>query len=139
MKDLACSDVWGPNIDSEVGMTVKSCKSCQRNQAMPAIAQIHPWEKTTAPWMRIHIDFAGPFLEKMFLIIYDSYSKWTDAIPMTNITSPSVISHFRCTFCIHGIPYFKVSYNGPSLASQEFNNFHKLNEIKHLMIAPYHL
>ena len=53
---------------------------------MTAKAPIHPLEKTAAPWMRIHIDFAGPFLGKMFLIIYGSYSKWIDAIPMTNIT-----------------------------------------------------
>ena len=89
--------------------------------------------------MRIHIDFAGPFLGKMFLIIYDSYSKWIDAIPMTNITSSEVIDRLKCTFSIHGIPYFIVSDNGPSLESQKFNTFCKLNEIKHLTIAPYHL
>ena len=86
--------------------------------------------------MRIHIDFAGPFLGKMFLIVYDSYSKWIDVIPMTNLTLPAVIDHLRCAFSIHGIPYFIVSENGPSLASQEFNTFCKLNRIKHLKIAP---
>ena len=88
--------------------------------------------------MRIHIDFAGPFFGKMFLIIYDSYLKWTDAIPMTNITLSEVINRLRCTFSIHGIPYFIVSDNAALLASQEFNNFCKLNGIKHLTIAPYH-
>ena len=88
--------------------------------------------------MRIHIDFAGPFLGKMFLIIYDSYSKWIDAIPMTNITSSEVINRLRCTFSIHGIPCFIVSDNGTLLASQEFNIFCKLNGIKHLTTAPYH-
>ena len=88
--------------------------------------------------MRIHIDFADPFLEKIFLIIYDSYSKWIDAIPMTNITLSAVIDRLTYTFSIHGIPYFMVSDNGPSLASQEFNTFCKLNGIKHLTIAPYH-
>ena len=100
MKALACCYVWWPNIDSEIEMTMKSCKSCQVNQAMPARAAIHPWEKTTAPWARIHIDFAGPFLGKMFLIIYDSYSKWIDAITMTNITSSAVIDRLRCTFSL---------------------------------------
>ena len=88
--------------------------------------------------MRIHIDFAGPFLEKMFLIIYDSYSKWIDAIPVANITSSAVVDHLRCTFSVHVLPYFIVSDNGPSLASQEFNTFCKSNGIKHLTIAPYH-
>ena len=88
--------------------------------------------------MRIHVDFAGPFLGKMFLIIYDSYSKWIDAVPMTNITSSAAIDCLRSTFSIHGIPYFIVSDNGPSLVSEEFKKFCKLNGIKHLTITPYH-
>ena len=43
--------------------------------------------------MRIHIDFAGPFLRKMFLIIYDSFSRWTNATSVTNITLSEVINH----------------------------------------------
>ena len=84
---------------------------------MSVKAPIHPWEKTTAPRMRTHIDFPGPLLGKMFLIIYDSYLKWIDAVPMTNITSSAEIGCLRCTFSIHGIPYFVVSDNGTSLAS----------------------
>ena len=95
-------------------------------------------KKKPALWRRIHIDFTGPFLGKMFLIIYDSYSKWIDTIPMTNITSSEVIDRLRCAFSIHRIPYFVVSDDEPSLASQEFNTFCKLNGIKHLMIAPYY-
>ena len=38
----------------------------QINHTMPAKAPAHPWEKTTSPWVRLHIDFAGPFLDKMF-------------------------------------------------------------------------
>ena len=49
MKALARSYVWWPNIDSEIEMTMKSGKSCQINQAMPARATVHPWEKTTSP------------------------------------------------------------------------------------------
>ena len=52
MKALARSYIWWPNIDNDIEMTVKSCNSCQMNQAMPSKAPIHPWEKTTAPWMR---------------------------------------------------------------------------------------
>ena len=66
MKALARSYVWWSNIDSEIEMIVKSCKSCQINQTMPTKVPIYPWEKTTAPWMRIYIDFAGPSWEKYF-------------------------------------------------------------------------
>ena len=118
MKALVRSYIWWPNIDNDIEMTVKLFNSCQMNQKMPSKAPIHPWEKTTASWMRIHVDFAGPYFGKMFLIIYDSYSKWIGAIPMTNITSSAVIDRLRSTFSIHEIPYFIVSDNGPSLVSE---------------------
>ena len=56
--------------------------------------------------MRTDTDFAGYFLGKMFLIICDSYWKWTKGISMTNITSSAVIDRLRCTFSIQGISYF---------------------------------
>jgi hypothetical protein len=42
---------------------VKQCFGCQKNQNMPAIAPLHPWEWPSSPWERVHIDFAGPFLD----------------------------------------------------------------------------
>ena len=62
---------------------------------------------------------------------------FNDAIPMTNITS-AVIDCLRSTFSIHRILYFIVSDNGPSLTSEEFKKFCKLNGMKYLTIAPYH-
>ena len=76
MKALACSYVWWAGMDIEIENTVKTCNACQINHTMPAKAPAHPWEKTTSPWVRLHIDFASPFLDKMFFIIYDSFSKW---------------------------------------------------------------
>ena len=31
----------------------------------PQVAPLHPWVWPEAPWRRIHIDFAGPFMGKM--------------------------------------------------------------------------
>ena len=42
MKVHAYVYVWWPNVDSEIEMAVKPCKSCRINQAMPAKAPIHP-------------------------------------------------------------------------------------------------
>ena len=138
MKALARSYVWWPGMDNEIENTVKSCKSCQINHTMPAKAPVHPWEKTTSPWVRLHIDFAGSFMDKMFFIIYDSYSKWINVIPMKKIKTVLVISCLRNVFSTHGIPCFLVSDNGTSFSSQEFDVFCKLNGIKNLKISPYH-
>ncbi|KAL6480987.1 hypothetical protein MHYP_G00090670 [Metynnis hypsauchen] len=77
MKGLARSYMWWPNIDAEVEALVKACATCQENQNSPPVAPLHPWEVPDKPWRRIHIDYAGPWMGRMFLIIVDAYSKWT--------------------------------------------------------------
>ena len=42
------------------------------------MAPLHPWEWPGKPWSRIHIDYAGPFQGRMFLVIVDSHSKWLE-------------------------------------------------------------
>ena len=92
---------------------------------MPPKAPAHPWEKTTSPWVRLHIDFAGPFLDKMFFIIYDSFSKWINVIPVKNVKAISLISSLRNVFSTHGIPYFPVRDNGSSFQVRNLMNFVK--------------
>lgn len=138
MKALARSFVWWPAMDKAIEQKVKSCQSCQLHQAMPAKAPIHPWESPEAPWVRLHIDYAGPFLGKMFFILYDSYSKWVDVFPMKNISANLTINCLRHSFSTHGLPHIIVSDNGPSFISNEFKNFCSLNGIKHVTTAPYH-
>jgi len=35
---------------------------------------MHPWEYPEKPWSRVHVDYAGPQLAKMFFIVVDVYS-----------------------------------------------------------------
>ena len=38
---------------------------------------------------RLHIDYAGPFLGKMFSVIIDAFSKWFD-VQVVNAATPRV-------------------------------------------------
>lgn len=87
MKALPRSYMWWPNMDAEVEALVKSCVSCQESRSSPPVAPLHPWEIPDKPWRRIHIDYAGPWLGRMFLIIVDAYSKWIDRYSVSS--SPS--------------------------------------------------
>ena len=53
---------------------------------MPASAPFYPWERKNNPWVRLHIDYLGPFMGKMFLVIVDSYSKWVEVFPVSHST-----------------------------------------------------
>ena len=69
MKTLARSYVWWPKMDQDIQEMVAKCSNCQDHQRAPARAWLHPWEYPRAPWKRIHLDFAGPYHNRMFLIV----------------------------------------------------------------------
>ena len=92
MKSLARSYLWWPGLDKELERYVQHCEACQTVRNAPAPAPLHPWLWPTKPWMRIHVDFAGPFQGKMYFIIVDAHSKWPEVIPMSTTTSNQTIA-----------------------------------------------
>ena len=86
MKAMARSYVWWPGLDAQIEEKCKTCVSCQRIQKTPSLTPLHPWPWPTAPWQRIHIDFAGPFEGRMFFVVVDAHSKWPEVIVMDSTT-----------------------------------------------------
>ena len=111
---------------------------CQLHQNNTAKSPVHPWEWTSKPWVRIHIDYAGSFLIKMFLIIIDSHSKWLEVIPTSDAGSKETIKILRSVFATHDLPGQCVSDNGSAFMSIEFEEFLQLNGIKQIRTSPYH-
>lgn len=75
MKGHARSYVWWPGLDSDIERKVLVCATCYQTRNAPPRAPVHAWEFSTKPWSRIHVDFAGPFMGRFFLLIIDSFSK----------------------------------------------------------------
>ena len=137
MKSIARSYVWWPNIDKDIETLATTCDGCLQTRNMPLPVALHPWQLAERPWQRIHIDFAGPFLQNMFLIVVDSFSKWPEVIMMNSTTAAKTIEDLRVLFSRWGIPEQIVSDNGPQFKSEEFENFLSRNGIVHLTTAPY--
>ena len=138
MKGLARSHVWWPKIDAALEERVKSCEVCQAHQKTPAAVPLHPWEWPSRPWSRVHVDYAGPFMGKMFLLIIDAHSKWLDVHCVNSATTEATIEELRATFATHGLPEMIVSDNGSVFTSGEFKVFMQRNGIRHVASAPYH-
>ena len=138
MKALARSYIWWPKMDAAIEEAVKTCQICQQSRPSPPVAPLHPWEWPSKPWSRIHLDYAGPFMGSMHLIIVDAHSKWMDIHPMHTITSSKTIEILRIVFANHGLPQKVVTDNGPSFTSAEFRAFMMANGIIHVKSAPYH-
>ena len=58
-----------------------------RNRPSPPTAPVQPWKWPTRPWARVHLDYAGPFLGRMFLKAIDAHSKWMEVDTMSSTTS----------------------------------------------------
>ena len=139
-KQLARNYIWWPKLDEAIESMIKLCHTCQLNQKMPKKAKPHPWIRPENPWERIHIDYAGPFLNCMWMIVIDSYSKWLEVVNMhKNITAENTIRKLRPMFSRFGLCKILVSDNAPQLVKSEvFEKYCKQNGITHVPIPSYH-
>lgn len=136
MKTLARQHVYWPGMDEEIAQLVGRCTACQETRADPP-KTVHPWEHAEKPWSRIHIDHAGPFRNRLFLIVSDAYSRWYDVSVVSSTASSPTIARLRELFATHGLPDTIVSDNGRGFVSAEFEKFCSRNAIEHYRVAAY--
>ena len=134
MQSLARMHIYWPNIDADIVEFTKKSVLCHHDTNVP----LYPWAAPPEPWSRIHIDFAGPYEGRMFLIVIDAYTRWLEVIPVKNITSKTTVTKLREIFARFGLPRSIVSDNGPQLTSDEFEQFCREHDIKHIKVTPYH-
>ena len=134
MKSLARSYCgWSQDIEA----LVQACQPCQSVKNSPSASPLYPWLWPSKLWVRIHIDFAGPF-QKMFMLIVDAHSKWSEIIEMPSVTASKTIDELRKLFAAYGLPEQVVTDNGPQFIADEFTLFLKQNGVKHLKCSLYH-
>ena len=138
MKELSRSFFWWPQLGSDIEQLARKCLGCQVHQKAPPKASSHPWEWPSAPWERIHIDFAGPFMGHMYFIAVDAHSKWPEVHIMNSITASKTIDILRQIFGRSGVVKQIISDNGRTFTSEEFQTFCRNNGIIHKTSAPWH-
>lgn len=129
--------MWWPGLDADIERLVRDCDRCQSLQPDPPRAPHQPWSWPTAPWYRVHIDLAH-LLGYDCLIVYDTHTKWLEAIKLTYLSSYAVIEELRKLFAQFGLPVELVSDNGPQFASEEFARFTSCNGVRHVLVPAYH-
>ena len=86
----------------------------------------------------IHIDYAGPYLGRKFLIFMNVQSKWMDMAVVSSATSTATIEKPRTMFAIYIIPETLVSDNRTAFTSLEFQVFLKQSRIHQICTVSYH-
>lgn len=137
MKLLASTKLYWPNINKDIEATVKTCEKCAITGKSPIKCSLQTWPMPRAPWMRIHMDYAGPIDGYFFLVIVDAFSKWPEIFKTGTTTAAKTIELFAEVICRQGLCDVCVTDNGPQFVSKEFENFCKTMGIAHVKTAPY--
>ncbi len=87
-KSLARMYAWWPGINLDIEKSIRMCSSCQPT---PSPAPFSPWQWPSRPFAQLHLDFAGPFENKMFLVEINAHSKWIEDFCVSKATSSVVI------------------------------------------------
>ena len=125
------------SIETSIGTCCKAYNVCAVTAPAPA-AKLSPWPLPDEPWDRIHVDFAGPFLGNMWMLVMNAYSKWPSVVLMPNYpTKETTTIALDILFTTWGCPKTIVSDNEPQFGSKQFD-WCRLNGIVHLTSAPFH-
>ena len=139
IKQLARRYVWWPKINDDLENVVRNCAICRLTAKSPP-AEFKPWPIPTKPWERLHLDYAGPFLGKMWLICVDAFSKYPYVV-MLNIgqtTAAHTVDALQQIFSLEGLPDTIVTDNGTQFVSNVFENFCVKFNIAHLTSPVFH-
>jgi len=86
-------------MHADIEKYVKNCKHCAETAPNPIKETFYPWPKSKLSWNRIYVDFAGPIHEQ-WLIIVDSYSRFTDVKWFLTITAAATFQYLPPVFQI---------------------------------------
>ena len=78
-----------------------------------------------------------PFVNKMFLIVVDAHSKWSEVIQMISTSTEQTVTALQQLFASYGLLQL-VSDNGPQFTVVEFQEFLKKNGVIHICFLSYH-
>lgn len=112
--------------------------ACQRQRPKQSELPIYFWSLPEHCWQRLHVDFAGPFEGKMWIVLVDALSKWVEADVLYAATTRTLCEFLEEKFITFGYPEIIVSDNGSQFTSEEFRNYCQSHGIKHVTSSPYH-
>ena len=104
MKQLACTAVYWPRIDTDITNQCHRCQTCAEHQTKPAKPANHPWMLPEKPWSRIHVDHAINFLGTNWLVLVDAYSKYPCIHPTTSTSTKATTDLLEQDFAHFWVP-----------------------------------
>uniref|UniRef100_A0A7E4ZU05 RNA-directed DNA polymerase n=1 Tax=Panagrellus redivivus TaxID=6233 RepID=A0A7E4ZU05_PANRE len=137
MKRQARQWLWWPGMATQIDKWVEGCDPCQTHGNAKRMDAPESWPQEDGAWRRIHLDFAGPKWNAMWLICIDAFARYPLVIRMTKTTAEALIKALDPIFALFGFPRTVVTDNGPQFASQAFRAYLEKNGVRLIHTPPY--
>lgn len=135
--------VW-PSISKDCAKWAKCCVECQRSKVSKHTkTALENYNLSSSRFSHINIDLIGPLPSsdgfEYCLTCIDRFTRWTEAIPIPNITAETVANAFYNHWVTRfGVPDRVTTDQGRQFESSLFHELEKLLGFKRSRSSPYH-
>lgn len=142
-KKLISDRFLWPGMNKDITAWVKNCLNCCKSKVYKHNkSKIHSIPMPSQKFKNIHIDLVGPLYPcgdyRYLLTIIDRYSKYPQAIPISDISTETVINAFLYNHVAnYGIPEELSSDRGSQFCSKLFQDTMNILGIKHIKTTAY--
>ena len=135
--------VWH-GINRDVRNWARTCLHCQKSKIQRHIhAPLGTFQAPDARFQHVHLDLVGPLQVsngyRYLLTCIDRYTRWPEAIPITDITSNTVAQAFiERWIAIYGTPTTITTDRGAQFESALFTSLTRLLGCNRIRTTSYH-
>ena len=143
-RHLVCSRYVWPNMKPDIASWTRACNDCQQSKMQRHVeAPLQAFEAPDSRFSSIHVDIVGPLPSSngynyLFTCI-DRYTRWPEAIPMTDATAKSCVAAFLSGWIARfGVPVTITTDQGAQFESQLWKALMHLLGKKRNRTTAYH-
>ena len=129
--------LFWPKMAREITNMVLNCTVCLEHRNANCKEPMEPHDIPKYPWQVVATDLFH-FDNNDYVVVVDYYSTYFDVFKLNSTKSVHVINKLKGTFSRFGIPETVVSDNGPQFSCQEFTDFSKKWDFKHITSSPHY-